>query len=182
MTTNPLYLKKDKLYNCDEVIDTLYNSKDKSKILRTNYKDTIKQYGKSYNFSANIISQLLYEASWGDKNERLINIIDSLDKSINDFLKRIKSVASNVYPANIIYGPIKDNLVSTNYASNTWYNILKKCLNIAKRVNNIYIKDFEREKAKLIKLNEEKRQKEAVKEQVIKEEVEYIAENWEDLV
>ena len=145
-----IYLRLDKSM---ESLNKLEQSKDRN--LYVNYKDSIKQHSKTYRINIDIVSKLLYEASYGDLNNRINGIIDSLNTSTDNFLKKIKTVSTNVYGADMIYGPAKGTILSSRDSDNNWYYILKNVLKVTIKANQYYISKYEKEQEKQKEKDEE---------------------------
>ena len=200
-----LLLTKDRLQTA---LQTLENQK-KSTLLNTNYQDTLKTYGKTYHLSRDLITKITYIASWSDRDFKLTKAIERLLLSRNiDFIDGIKSIDSNVYAADIIWGPVKAEIIDKNkHYTNTWYNVLKKSVMLAIKANNHFLKNIERvekeiqdkkiadaeaikkheeqirKKEETLKLNEENKKLEE-KNKKIEEALEALAnttDDWEDL-
>ena len=156
-----LYIRRGKF---NSSINKLEESSDSN--LYINYKDSIKKHNKTYRITNDIIAKLHHEASWGDNNDRITSIVDSIDTTTDNFLKKIKTVSTNVYGADIILGPIKSKIVSSRESDNNWYYILKKLLKLSNRVNEYYIAKYEKDLLKIRELRdaEEKRKNDKILE------------------
>lgn len=207
----PDYCNKKLLLNTKErlliALQTLENKK-KTALLNTNYQETLKTYKKTYHLSNDLITKILYIASWSDQDSKLTNAIERINLSRNvDFLSGIKSIDSNVYAADIIWGPVKSEILDKDqHYKNTWYNILKKATMLAIRANAHFLKKIEKAEqdisnkriaeAEAVRKQEEKirKKEEALKLEEENKKIEeenknrkdaleaiIICENWEDM-
>ena len=100
------------------------------------------------------IDKITYIASRGDTDSYIINSAYAIDSNCVLFTNKIKIISTNVYSADMIFGPIKTNLLSENKHQNTWYNILSNALKLTLRVNKHYIKEYEK---KIIELQDKEK-------------------------
>ncbi len=166
--------------------------KNKSSIyLKQHFDQIVKKYKNgAYKIRSDFISKLIHTAQWGDKNNKISSIIDTLEKSSHvEFYKAMHSLSSNLPPGDLVKGPVDGNIWNNNNRmENTMYNLLKKALIVSVRSNehfiNRIIRKIEKDKVdfiiaeKLKKINKEKLKKEQEnKLNPINE----VIDNWEDL-
>ena len=141
--------------NLRKSLAVLEENKTKSPILKANYA-TLANGSKVYR---DIIAKLAHLASWGDVSCLISNLVNAVtSKSHAEFPSKLKAVSSNVVLAGAPKGPIQGKLVSTRIHDNTWYNVLKKTLEIAMRSNQHAINEAERVKANALEKAEKAKQ------------------------
>lgn len=143
--TSDITTIQSKLALLQECSKTLEASK--SKLLTTTYKQSVQSHGKSYRFSHDIVTKLLFEASWGDQHDRITLLVHAVGKSPHDFYSRVKNIATNVYGADIMSNlgrPVPVKLLSADEKKNTWYWLLSKTIAIAIKTNEFYIHEYKR--------------------------------------
>lgn len=183
---NQRIIKRNELETVKNKLETAKNCRESEGYnlyhnINTISDKTISDYGKRMRINRDIYTKIVYRASWGDNTGAIVKLVESIDKPHLQFLEKIKSIGTNVYGADIIYGPIKGSIVSNNKRENSWYNILLKAVKITIRANEHFINFFEQAKAKKeaeiakIKLEEEKTEKRRQKK--IEEEEKIKAEN-----
>lgn len=167
--------------NLQNSLAVLEEYKTKSPILKANHEAIVKG-SKNYR---DIISKLAHLASWGDISGTIVGLVNAVtSKTHTEFPNKLKSVSSNVVLAGATKGPIQGKLLSTRLHDNTWYNVLKKTIEIAIRSNQHAINEVERLTTAAVEKAAQKTKKLTAvtieEEDVFKIVVDDVPDSWDD--